>query len=61
MKYSNEWEIVKDGNVFIDRLKVPGGWLVETMYLDLNCLAMCFLPDPKWEWDVEVIPRPKIT
>lgn len=33
---------------YIDRAKVPGGWLVRTI---LDGLAMTFVPDPGHQWD----------
>lgn len=56
MMYSREMERV---NKFMDRLKVPGGWLVHTSNYDTGTNesaiseALCFFPDPKYEWDLQ--------
>lgn len=34
--------------IYIDRAKVPGGWLVRTIS---DGIAMAFVPDPTHEWD----------
>lgn len=33
---------------YVDRAKIPGGWLVRTMS---NGLAMTFVPDPDHSWN----------
>jgi hypothetical protein len=41
-----EWEGIGDE---IDRIEVPGGWLVRTGY-DGN-FGICFYPDPEHKWN----------
>jgi hypothetical protein len=39
---------------YIDRAKVPGGWLVRTI---LDGLAMTFVPDPTHAWNGSSLPQ----
>lgn len=50
MKYPRTWE---DLSLLINRLKVPGGWIVRTSRADGNDACQSFLPDPNHEWDLE--------
>jgi hypothetical protein len=38
----------KPAPVYVDRAKIPGGWLVRTIS---DGLAMTFVPDPDHLWD----------
>ncbi len=70
--YTHVWECIKDGNVFIDRLKVPGGWLVQSQNQCIRSMtngpvvagmmAMCFYPDPGHAWNppVKVLDEPMV-
>jgi hypothetical protein len=40
--------------IYIDRAKVPGGWLVRTIS---DGLAMAFVPDPAHAWDGSSLPQ----
>ena len=55
--YPRKWEKVSEATI---RLKVPGGWLVETFQsASLNyhsvstSVSIVFLPDPHHEWILE--------
>lgn len=41
-----DWESVDET---LERLKVPGGWLVRT-YMNNNGVSITFYPDPKHKW-----------
>ena len=51
-RYPREFEAM---NYSTARLKVPGGWVVESA--DECTVAICFVPDPKHEWILEVEPN----
>ncbi len=55
--YPRDWESV---NSHLQRLKVPGGWLVNksnTLIIGVKeavaCESMIFFPDPDFEWVLE--------
>lgn len=57
-----EWEnitktVISDKfSRYVDRLKVSGGWLVNsaTTYKESQvCESMCFVPDPEHKWEIE--------
>lgn len=58
MQYPNEWEDVIRGE--LQRMRVPGGWLVRTYtkVLELNKDYTCseslaYVPDKEAEWMIE--------
>lgn len=56
--YSRQPETFRDSNTYIERYKVPGGWLVQSMHLQIGVLALVFLPDPNNDWILEPIDEP---
>lgn len=59
--YSREPEMIRDASTWIERYKVPKGWLVNTMHLSCGVLASCFIPDDNHEWILEEKIDNKIT
>jgi hypothetical protein len=61
------WELVefkKDTyqNITTSRLKVPGGWIVMSVYIYCSVsaaagLAQSFVADPDYEWKLESQPK----
>jgi hypothetical protein len=54
------WEKIDDW-FLVWRCKVPGGWLVVTEAKDtptVNSPGITYLPDAKWEWAVDLKPKP---
>ncbi len=50
-------EIVRDANLYVDRLKVPGGWLINTMHLgNHGVLTTMFFSDKEYKWVLEPNP-----
>lgn len=45
-----KWENVGVHNGELERVAVPGGWLVRTSNDGIN-LSMCFYPDPQYLWE----------
>ncbi len=52
-------EVIFDGNVYTQRLKVPRGWLVSTMHLKAPVLTTVFVEDTRHLWELEEIPVPE--
>lgn len=52
-RYSRDWETVTniDNEEFTERLKVPGGWLVQIVE-GSERVALTFYPDPEHEWNL---------
>lgn len=46
----NKWECLNNSNGFLnlERMEVPGGWLIRTFGRD--GVAICFYPDPAHVW-----------
>lgn len=43
----SRWEIISN---ISQRIKVPGGWLIESKFEE-SC-ALIFISDPHWEWEI---------
>lgn len=54
MKISSKWEDLHETECTI-RLKVIGGWLVQSyMTIEENCsMCMAFVPDPYHKWEIK--------
>lgn len=50
IQYPREFEMIKDGHLYVERLKVYGGWLVQSMHIQRDVLSTCFIPDPQHHW-----------
>ncbi len=47
-----DWEKIEDCD--LERIEVPGGWLVRTgLYSDNGSTSICFYPDPNHLWSKE--------
>lgn len=44
------WESMMD-NLGLERVAVPGGWLVRTMNSSWSGVSICFYPDPEHLWE----------
>ena len=49
---AREPEEVFNGNVYITRLKVPGGWIVTTMHLLHQVMNSVFVEDIDHSWEL---------
>lgn len=49
MKYPKKFETIEG---YVQRLKVPGGWLVRTVCYESG-VHMLFISDPNHEWELE--------
>ena len=53
---ARKWDTVIEGSLY--RLKIFGGWLVseisdvDTVDANNQVTSICFVPDPKHEWDL---------
>jgi len=52
--YSKSYEQI---NPSLDRMKVPGGWLVKSFGVGasgfVSSVALIFIPDPNYDWKLE--------
>lgn len=53
------WELISNdsNNCVTERLKVPGGWLVRSLYFEYKtgaALHHIFVSDPAHEWKLDV-------
>lgn len=57
MKYPPDWEDCRDQPIPVDRVKVPGGWLIrQIVYNDADYILdvkLMFLADKKHTWECE--------
>lgn len=60
VKQKPEWEGVtqcahRNSYECTDRMRVPGGWIVREQSGGENeiSVALCFVPDPNHEWEIE--------
>lgn len=47
-----EWEDMTDNHKELQRIAVPGGWLVRTS-IDNEKTSICFYPDPQHLWECD--------
>ena len=48
--YPRQWENI---DMDTERLKVPGGWIVEVAHVALESISIVYVPDPHEEWHLE--------
>lgn len=46
------WDNVGKHAFDLERISVPGGWLVRTSINEDNGIALCFYPDPAHTWQI---------